>query len=199
MDMGARLVEWWDSAHENNDRQWLTGSDPAKALAHHRVSAAPPDRVLDVGVGLGLMAGHLGALGVEFDCLDISPVALARPEVDAARSRYFDAADLPPDEYDLIVHHFVALHMADAVFVPHLGHLIRSLKPRGLLTLQGGVSDAATPGEHRADYRASAKGGVVRSRERFEEMVVAAGGEMRDCWKAGETEWLFCHIGRRGE
>lgn len=137
------VAAFWDEAHQRNAHLWLTGSDPSEVLERLGVSSeilqasthSENAKVLDVGVGEGLMSNFLTRHNLYHDCLDISANALTKVG-NTCRNTFLDASDLVSETYDLIMHHLVAQHMSHSNLTDQLRHLVRSLRSDGMLRLQ---------------------------------------------------------------
>ncbi len=103
----------------------------------------PPQRILDVGCGTGLLACEFAALGHEVTGADPAAAMLAvarqRPGGDRVRWVAADAAGLAlPDRFDLIVltGHVFQLLITDEQIAAALRTLARHLAPDGQLALE---------------------------------------------------------------
>lgn len=134
---------FWEQAHQKNAHLWLTGSDPSEVLVRLGVNDAILElqnhsgepRVLDVGVGEGLMSNFLSRNSVSHDSLDISSHALSKVGSNC-RHTFLSGSDLPDETYDVIMHHLVAQHMSHQNLSYQLTELLRALRPGGTLSLQ---------------------------------------------------------------
>lgn len=117
------------------DYAQVTATDGPDATLRAFIEALPPQgRVLDLGCGPGLSAGHMAAAGLQVEAWDASAgmVALAaqRPGVVAAEAD-FDALTACAT-YDGIWANFSLLHAPREALPRHLAAVHRALKPGGL-------------------------------------------------------------------
>jgi 2-polyprenyl-3-methyl-5-hydroxy-6-metoxy-1,4-benzoquinol methylase len=130
----AALERAISNSHYSGESEYERSS---KVLMRSLVPAEQPLRVLDIGCGTGLNAGHLAKAGHTVTGIDLSPVA-----VEQLRRKGFegfvcdiDTEPLPvPDAaFDLVYASEVIEHCADTS--GFLGKLNRALKPGGTLLL----------------------------------------------------------------
>ncbi|KUF11036.1 class I SAM-dependent methyltransferase [Pseudoponticoccus marisrubri] len=147
----------------------VTASDGPDATLQAFIAALPPGgRVLDLGCGPGLSAGHMAAAGLEVEAWDASAemvaLAAARPGV-TARQAVFE--DLQAEAaYDGVWANFSLLHAPRAAMPGHLAAIKRALKPAGLLHLglktgEGARRDAL--GRHYTYYTQDALFDLLRA------------------------------------
>jgi SAM-dependent methyltransferase len=132
----------WNKRFESED--YIFGREPNEYLRTQAVQLAPGGRVLCVADGEGRNSVWLARQGLRVDAFDISGVGVAKARALAARADAavnFSVADCdhwawPIDTYDAVVAVFVQFAdppMRDRLFA----HMVRALKPGGLLVLQG--------------------------------------------------------------
>ncbi len=123
------------------------GLDPgfrtnAKRLVDRTVDRG--DRVLDVGVGTGILAEYAAERAADYVGIDYSPSMLARAarKLGARRLqnvslRWGDARTLPfaNDSFDTVLSSFVLPHFPDEEKGPVLKEMARVLRPGGVLGL----------------------------------------------------------------
>ena len=200
------LFRSWDKAHDAGSHLWLTGSPPDEVFTRLGVQKWLSDaniKVLDVGVGEGLMAKRLREMDICFDCLDISPIALNKVR-NLCRAVFLEAENLPSSEYSLIMHHLVAQHMDDSELRRQIMHLVRSLRPGGAIALQFaapiGVEERSAT-ENSMSFEKIVTGGFLRSTGEISEIVRSAGGQVaallpREQWSRSSCQFWVAHIGR---
>ncbi|MGE3681521.1 MAG: class I SAM-dependent methyltransferase [Bdellovibrionales bacterium] len=136
---GFSIRQWWDQAHSVDHPNWLTGSSGKEVWRRlavlHRIR--PGTQVLNIGVGLGHCTHGLKERGCSVSALDISPVALSRVKSLVENSWLPEQLPhLPADQFDVAISHLVAQHMTDENLTDQLRHVIRALKPDGVLAIQ---------------------------------------------------------------
>jgi SAM-dependent methyltransferase len=174
------LPGFWEQAHVDQKTLWLTGSHPQEVVDRLDVQAElvhKNQHVLDVGVGIGLMAKFLSDKGMVVSALDISVNALDRIKSFVTGS-YNQASDLPDKTFGLVMHHLVAQHMSDADLVVQMRHLIRSLTPNGIVAMQFASTVLGQPSASNQSTGLQATGGVTRSPKEMEVLVGQAGGSV---------------------
>jgi SAM-dependent methyltransferase len=131
--------------HESvlRSHRWRTAENSAGYLLPH---LRPGLRLLDVGCGPGTITldlaerlgpdGHVTALEVSDEALDLVRAEAARRGVDPVEAVVGDAASLPlpDDSYDVVHAHQVLQHVADPVTV--LREMRRVCRPGGLVAVR---------------------------------------------------------------
>lgn len=198
-DSVVDLKAFWETAHIHQKQLWLTGSPPIEVIERLDVKSEI-DRhdasILDVGVGLGLMARYLRDIGKEVDALDISSAALERVKP-LVGSTFQDARDLPDNRYSLVMHHLVAQHMSDESLNDQIRHLVRSLRHDGVVALQfsSPLSDFRDRAS-KSSLSSQAGGVVVRTPDEMMALITDAGGRPlsvspKESWrKYGSQYWV---------
>ncbi|MGZ5241258.1 MAG: class I SAM-dependent methyltransferase [Caldimonas sp.] len=132
----------WNKRFENAD--YIFGVEPNEYLRAHFSLLAPAGRVLCVADGEGRNSVWLARQGMRVDAFDISEVGVAKARKLAAEANVaieFSVADCdrwpwPVETYDAVAAIFV--QFADPPMRQRLfANMVRSLKPGGLLLLQG--------------------------------------------------------------
>lgn len=132
----------WNQRFKADD--YIFGREPNDFLRTQAALFAPGDRVLCVADGEGRNSVWLARQGLRVDAFDISENGVRKARVLAADAKVdveFSVSDCdrwpwPADCYDAVVAIFVQFAdppMRDRLF----SNMIRSLKPGGLLVLQG--------------------------------------------------------------
>ena len=191
------IKTFWENAHRQKKQLWLTGSPPQEVITRLDVESEIKGNnfpILDVGVGLGLMARYLFDIGKAVEALDISATALERvkPYVSAT---FLDASELPNDHFSLIMHHLVAQHMADTSLKTQIQDLRRSLKVGGVIALQ-----FSAPVNHTSDRSSDlgvsdqAGGMVMLTPKEMTALIESAGGNIhsvspREIWTKYDSQY----------
>jgi SAM-dependent methyltransferase len=132
----------WNRRFESDD--YIFGLAPNEFLREQAAHLAPAGRVLCVADGEGRNSVWLARQGMRVDAFDISEVGVAKARKLAAQAQVdvdFSVADCdrwpwPVDAYDTVAAIFV--QFADPAMRERLfAHVVRALRPRGLLVLQG--------------------------------------------------------------
>ena len=181
---GPELIPWKE-IHQVRDRGMLSGSNPHAVLNYHKIlhSDLSGKAVIDVGVGMGIMARHLWTLGVtRVIGVDIVPEALVQLEY---RAESYLVEDLPVVPLaDCAICHLVMQHCSDELVSKTLKGLHGSLSPSGWLSVQFGGATGPVPGD---------RGDVVwREKEQCRELCESAGFLILASnlqWTHGPVEW----------
>jgi SAM-dependent methyltransferase len=132
----------WNQRFENPD--YIFGLEPNEFLREQAANLAPAGRVLCVADGEGRNSVWLARQGMRVDAFDISEVGVSKARKLAAQAQVdvnFSVADCdrwawPVDAYDAVAAIFV--QFADPAMRERLfAHIVRALRPCGLLVLQG--------------------------------------------------------------
>lgn len=132
----------WNKRFEND--AYIFGLEPNEYLREHAGLLTPGSRVLCVADGEGRNSVWLARQGLRVDAFDISPVGVAKARALAARAEVsvdFSVADCdqwpwPAAAFDAVAAIFV--QFADPAMRERMfANIIRTLKPGGLLVLQG--------------------------------------------------------------
>lgn len=216
--MTLDLEAHWAAQHRQQNRYWLSHTTPSEVLTFHdvaRMLVEPGRRVIDVGVGTGVMAAYLRSTGTvdRLLCVDLVP------EAQSAVAEFCDQFTLTselqscrPFGADLAVCHLVTQHCDDDAVVALLAGLLRNLKPTGILSVQFAAPYMATMEAY--PQKQVAKGhepvqktldeGLLKLRwaSDFEQLVHKAGGQVqryvahKTHWKEGAIRWHVCHVKR---
>ena len=178
---GQSAAEFWDGLYGSSERIWSGGVNARLAEV---VADLPPGRALDLGCGEGGDAMWLAEHGWRVVATDVSPVALARAEGDAAVRGVADRIEflhtdlsegVPPGPFDLASAHF--LHSPeglgldrDALFGPRPnGRAGRAAPDRrsrfGASMVR--ASRSRVSGHHRGTGSAESRSGRLAARPRL--------------------------------
>ena len=139
---GQSAAEFWDGLYGSSERIWSGGVNARLAEV---VAELPPGRALDLGCGEGGDAMWLAEHGWRVVATDVSPVALARAEGDAAVRGVADRIEflhtdlsegVPPGPFDLASAHF--LHSPEGLGLDRnalLRAAAETVAPGGLLLI----------------------------------------------------------------
>ena len=95
------------------------------------------DKVLEIGVGLGYVTKGFRDNGMDVSALDISENALERvKEYCEGTYSVAEIEKLPSDYFDVIICHNGIQHIPTYLLEKELPHIIRSLKPTGVFSLE---------------------------------------------------------------
>ncbi|MGC9269189.1 SAM-dependent methyltransferase [Acidiphilium sp.] len=142
MSEATREARWESRFAATEDYVFGTAPNAFLAAQAHRI--APGGRVLSVADGEGRNGVFLAGLGLDVHTVEVAPAAIAKARrlaIQRGVNVQFEQANLlhwawPEAAYDAVVAIFVQFVTADerpAFFA----HLIRALKPGGVLLLQG--------------------------------------------------------------
>ena len=190
---GESDKEWWESAHRENDFDYVSGysgHDIWRRLeVEDRIVAGAV--VLNIGVGQGLCTRDLAARGCIVHALDITPAALARVEdVIAGGWLAENLGALPSRTFDLAISHLVTQHLRDADLLAQMRAVLRALKPSGIFAMQ--FIGPAPKGLPEGLQEHAKTGGVVRSPETIARFAEEAGGVVvRSAPKEGTEYWQW--------
>jgi SAM-dependent methyltransferase len=137
-------INCWDYMHKEDNHGALSGCGYQETIDFLKLGNIlnKGDRVLEVGVGLGYVTKGLYENDYNVMAFDISPVALERVR------RYCDMVfslnkldAMPSNYFDVIFCHNVVQHIPTPYLYYELFHLIRSLKPSGVLAVKSVSTD----------------------------------------------------------
>ena len=132
----------WNKRFAGGD--FIFGREPNEYLCSHASKLRPGSHVLCVADGEGRNSVWLARQGIRVDAFDIAELGVAKARMLAAQagvSVNYSVADCdhwawPDDTYDAVFAIFV--QFADPAMRERLfAHMVRALKPGGLLILQG--------------------------------------------------------------
>ncbi|MEO0315726.1 MAG: hypothetical protein RI928_2182 [Pseudomonadota bacterium] len=138
----ANPAQTWDARFSTED--YIFGTAPNVWLTQHRDLLVPGSRVLAVADGEGRNSVWLAQQGMQVDAFDISPVGVGKAKQLAQQANVqvnyqvcgVDNFEWKAGEYDAVVAIFI--QFADPELRRRLfEHMTDSLKPGGLLLLQG--------------------------------------------------------------
>ena len=140
--MNSATADFWDARYAVAD--YIFGTAPNQFLASHANLIQPGMRALAVADGEGRNSVWLVEHGAEVHAVDVSPIALEKARalaLDRGVTVQFEQADLlnwrwPEAAYDLVVAIFIQF-ASPAQRKPLIAGIRRSLKPGGVLILQG--------------------------------------------------------------
>ena len=134
--------EAWDGRYQGEE--YIFGKEPNAYLASHAALLKPGQRALLVADGEGRNSVWCALRGLTVDAFDVSPVGIAKARqlaVERAVSVNFFVSSCEewnwqPEKFDVVVvifAHFAASEAREKLFA----HFITTLKPGGLLIIQG--------------------------------------------------------------
>jgi len=193
------VTEWWETAHKNQDKKWLTGSTVRSYLDFFKAYEiyAKAEIVLEIGCGMGRATQQMACNdSKDVTVMDISVIALAQI---MSIARMFNSKGhmyLPTDYFDLAISHLVAQHMCDADLYAQMRSVIRSLTASGVFLLQFADAKGRPPSYTIAHEKG---GGVLRTPAEVGERVEAFGGEVVETVERkinSNVTWWGLHIMR---
>jgi len=108
------LTKFWNDKHQYQSRQWLTGSTLNLIHKFYGIDTKSWQglKILEIGVGTGIVTEYLAGLASELYCADISTVALNNVTKHAQKTFLSkDIAQTPP--VDVVLCHLVLVHCED--------------------------------------------------------------------------------------
>lgn len=102
------IKDFWESAHNIENRLWLTGSNPNGLMKMYGVQMPSEKLVMDIGVGLGDFSRTMHANGNRVCAVDISEHALSKVSMYADTFITYDIAKAP--QVDMAFCHLVLQH-----------------------------------------------------------------------------------------
>lgn len=159
------VESFWKLAHFLKSSRWITGSQPEDELRNLQFSEIENlvQKILIVGVGSGETANYLHLAGYSVSVLDISEVALRHVNQSVIKYSTSDYLKIPPNEFDLVLHHLVAQHMINSDLIDQLEVLYRSLKKGGEIRIQLASSLVEARNDLKVTFEDIKKGSVLRS------------------------------------
>ena len=133
------LKSYWDSVHDINHLGALSGAEYAITISSMQVDniLKKGDNVLEIGVGLGYVTQGFRDAGFNISGLDISTSGLERVRGCCENVYSVDEiTSLPSDYFDVIICANTIQHIPTYLLEIELPHIIRSLKPNGVLSMQ---------------------------------------------------------------
>lgn len=170
--------EFWEDNHKNNNRYWLTDSDPdyiyrLHGLTHDIVS--PGQSILEIGVGTGRSIGRLAQNNKVF-AVDIAESALEKVK-DYATTIQIHTGEWPENIIDIALCHLVFQHCDDNDFRWLIRNTIKSLTDEGYFTFQSADAEYGNLNENYRRYVAEGHM-YFRSKKRVKEVVEEVGGKV---------------------
>ncbi len=175
----------WKEIHQVRDRGMLSGSNLCAVFNYHKIlhSELAGKAVIDVGVGLGIMARQLWGLGAtRVIGVDVVPEALGQLEYRAESYLVKDLPVVPPA--DCAICHLVMQHCNDELMAETLKGIHGSLKPGGWLSVQFAGATGVVPGD-RGDVVWRSKGECLKFSEDAGFKILSSNLQ----WTHGPVEW----------
>jgi 2-polyprenyl-3-methyl-5-hydroxy-6-metoxy-1,4-benzoquinol methylase len=193
------IKKFWDGKHLTNSKESLSGCQFEETINSLHLTISSGDKVLEVGVGLGYVTKAISEI-TEVSALDVSEVALNRVK-DFAKTYSAECLDeLPSNYFDTIICANCIQHIPTYFLKEEMYHLIRSLKPSGILAVEFISSDLAedTGIEIAQKYGwDTGEGCYCRTPEFLENLINQAGGkcELIYDYRANISHHITgCHI-----
>ena len=175
----------WKEIHQVRDRGMLSGSQPRAVLNYHKIlhSELAGKAVIDVGVGMGVMARHLWKIGAtRVIGVDVVPEALVQLEHRTGRYLVEQLPVFPPA--DCAICHLVMQHCNDELMAATLKGIHDSLNPGSWLSVQFAGATATVPGD-RGDVVWRSKGECRKFSEDAGFKILSSNLQ----WTHGPVEW----------
>lgn len=172
------LEKWWQFIHRFNNKRILTGTNLNQIIDFLQLDQVilNSKTVLDIGSGTGKEVKDLHSLGKEVSVIDICPKALQKVE-DYSVAQYLtrETKKLPKNYFDLAICFLVTSHCTDAMLLLLFLDVFKSLRKNGVLVIQY----PEIPNYNSVVSLDNLQnGGVARSKETMDRLVLSAGGEI---------------------
>ena len=107
-------TEFWNGKHQVQNRQWLTGTSLSMIYRLYDITSEDlrSKKILEIGVGIGIITKSLRELASELYCADISDVALKNIGKHANDTFLTQDIDQAP-AVDVVICHLVLVHCDD--------------------------------------------------------------------------------------
>ena len=168
-------MSWWDTKHKEESKQYLTGSNIQQYLELYDCTEEflAANRILEVGVGLGVALEGMIARGKNVDFADISQVAIDKW---GRIAKGYKVTELPIDSYDLVFMNLVAQHTLPGPLKWDIGNIIKSMVKTGTFCLQ--TADTLTNLTNERTHDVADKGGILHQPYGVCSMVNEGGGRV---------------------
>lgn len=202
IDSATDLKQFWELAHVSRAHLWISGTPPKEIYERLNIKELIDTKglsILNVGVGEGYCERDLVERGHLVDALDVCDSAISKVDVYIGKGFLF-AQDLPTRSYDLVLHHLVAQHMTHKNLREQLVHLLRALKPDGLLAMQfASCQSNAELVVSDIQERVVMSGGVLRSKAFMKDLVESCEGSViglfdKEAWTNSDCLYVSAHI-----
>lgn len=105
------FLEFWNDVHRDGFDLWLTDTPPQAYIDDLRLDLSKPQRVLEIGVGRGLMVEYLLRNGHRVTACDISPTALSNLPAEAQTALIDYLPELGTRSHDIGISYLTIQHM----------------------------------------------------------------------------------------
>jgi SAM-dependent methyltransferase len=202
------IDQFWEDQHQQKNRRYVTsykGKEIWKFL-ELKPYIKKNKKVLNIGVGMGRGSKDLNKKGLKVWGLDLSVTALEKGATEGwLNGGFTNPHDICPEYFDLAISHLVTQHTNDYNLHDQLKHVLRGLKPNGVLAIQfaSPVAKIGTRIKYEESLEHQREGTVRRYPEHMFRVVEQAGGTViHDCksvtWDdtvvTGSCTWHGFHI-----
>lgn len=195
---------FWEKKHKNNDRYWLTDSDPDYVYDLHNLSTSlirSKYNILEVGVGTGRSIIRLSELHDVY-AVDIAKEALKKVKLFATTFLFDDESSWPKDLIDIALCHLVLQHCDETDLIILIKLVLESLTPKGYFSFQ--TADVKEENLNRI-YKDFVKRGLMffRSKDEIRDIVEDLGGRVISVsddllhYEECDIIWNFFRVCRR--
>lgn len=176
-----QLRDFWQQQHQQKNRGSLSGCslDDTVDFLQLQGLCKPGARFLEIGVGLGYVTRGLATMG-SVSAVDISEHALQSVQSVCEHVWQADRIhELPNNLFDVAICHNVAQHVPTDMLRHELTHVIRSLRPDGILALEYVWHDDHEDTGQDPEVAACRGGYLCRSDRFMTDMIAQLGGQGR--------------------
>lgn len=170
--------EFWEEKHKEDNRYWLTDSEPDYVYKLHGLKIfMPQQNILEIGVGTGRSIRKLAEWRHKVFAVDISETALEKIKSHAIPIQIYEKNAWPKNIIDIALCHLVFQHCNDNDFEYLLRMTLESLVSDGFFTFQCAAADENKLNQA---YKQFVKDGHMffRSKNQVMETIKLSGGEL---------------------
>ena len=120
-----KWATFWDDVHREGTGCWLTDTPPEDYIRNLHLNLSGPQRIMEIGIGRGLMVRYMLRHDHEVTAVDISGVALYGLPLDVAAVRADLMASLPSNSRDLAISYLTLQHVGPEMAKHIIKHAVR--------------------------------------------------------------------------